>query len=586
MASAETPPTLGNHNHNHSEQQQPPPPQAHHGHHSHHHHQGGGGGACCHNHNIEMTTNTTIAAAAAPPISIDELVNAPTQDVARALSTLLRFNRFEAFQPVLEEWKDRQHQNNNGNHRLLELLQQPDEGGHSLIHWAAKRTDDLRFLSTLIAFGNMATTTTTNQDDSSVSVDDASSSLSLLNVASQDNVGMRPLHWACTEGSIPHIALLLQHGRGNRGNRGVDNNSMMMMMMEAKDASGCTPLLIAAQYGQVHVVAYLLQMGANLQAVDTSKDSALHWAAYKGSIQVCGLLSYYSNSNDNGNSNSNSNSRTTNNNNNNNHCLEWTTQDTYGQTPLHLAALRGHTSVVRYCLTQFQIQANHNRTTNHHHRNNNKKLLHDLLFCQDKNDRTPLDLAIHKNRPNVQIVLREAMAAAEDPRGHFLRKTLWTNLQEMTQLATWKSWMGLANNNNANGMNDEMEAPSRFPYYFVIFTFCVHLVLLTTVFAPFANPGSGILWDLSGWLFWNTLCMLSCWYLFYKTVTTPPGFLDATHSKIDMWHRLYEETLEAYAATDVDDTQYADILADRVRTVLTVVYLHAHIYIYLYIYIV
>jgi ankyrin repeat protein len=150
---------------------------------------------------------------------------------------------------------------------------------------------------------------------------------------------MTPLHWACTEASIPHVALLLAKG-------GAD--------IEAKDASGCTPLLIAAQYGQVEVVAFLLQKGAHLLAVDKSGDTALHWAAYKGSIPVCGLLGYYDNA------------------------LTFAMTDHYGQTPLHLAALRGHTSVVRYILRQLGRKAP------------------DVLFLKDKNGRTPLDLAIHK----------------------------------------------------------------------------------------------------------------------------------------------------------------------------------------------
>lgn len=121
-------------------------------------------------------------------------------------------------------------------------------------------------------------------------------SVVLLNISLQlsaDNVGMCPIHWACTEASIPHVALLWKHGAN----------------LEARDSSGCTPLLVAAQYGQVDVVAYLLKNGANIQAVDTSRDTALHWAAYKGSIQVCGLLAFYQS-------------------------LSFTTQDAYGQTPL------------------------------------------------------------------------------------------------------------------------------------------------------------------------------------------------------------------------------------------------------------
>lgn len=152
---------------------------------------------------------------------------------------------------------------------------------------------------------------------------------------------MTPLHWACTEASIPHVACLLQKGQAE---------------LEAKDSSGCTPLLIAAQYGQVEVVAYLLQQGAQLQALDKSGDSALHWASYKGSIPVCGLLGYYGDA------------------------LTFGMVDQYGQTPLHLAALRGHTSVVRYILRQLEVT----RKTK------------DVLNLADKNGRTPLDLAIHK----------------------------------------------------------------------------------------------------------------------------------------------------------------------------------------------
>jgi palmitoyltransferase ZDHHC13/17 len=151
---------------------------------------------------------------------------------------------------------------------------------------------------------------------------------------------MTPLHWACTESSIPHVALLLGKGAAD---------------IEARDSSGCTPLLIAAQYGQVEVVAFLLQKGAQLQALDKSGDTALHWAAYKGSIPVCGLLGYYDTA------------------------LTFGMVDHYGQTPLHLASLRGHTSVVRYILRQL----------------GNKKAS-DALFLKDKNGRTPLDLAIHK----------------------------------------------------------------------------------------------------------------------------------------------------------------------------------------------
>jgi palmitoyltransferase ZDHHC13/17 len=173
---------------------------------------------------------------------------------------------------------------------------------------------------------------------------------------------MTPLHWACTEASIPHVALLLTKGHAD---------------IEAKDSSGCTPLLIAAQYGQVEVVAFLLQKGAQLLAVDKSGDTALHWASYKGSIPVCGLLGYYDNA------------------------LTFAMVDQYGQTPLHLAALRGHTSVVRYILRQLGTTLN-NTKSGKSSTFSSSSALSDVLFLKDKNGRTPLDLAIHKVKNDVE----------------------------------------------------------------------------------------------------------------------------------------------------------------------------------------
>eukprot|EP00534_Pseudo-nitzschia_fraudulenta_P003077 CAMPEP_0201129008 /NCGR_PEP_ID=MMETSP0850-20130426/35509_1 /ASSEMBLY_ACC=CAM_ASM_000622 /TAXON_ID=183588 /ORGANISM="Pseudo-nitzschia fraudulenta, Strain WWA7" /LENGTH=451 /DNA_ID=CAMNT_0047398365 /DNA_START=80 /DNA_END=1432 /DNA_ORIENTATION=- len=383
--------------------------------------------------------------------SLDELVKGTEEEIARALSTLMRFGRFESFPPILEKMEQT-------NRSIPDIvLKQFDQGGHTLFHWAAKRVEDIRFLQTLV---DLSTKHGLKSD--------------VFNVASKDNVGMRPIHWACTEGSIPHTALLLKNGADP----------------EAKDNSGCTPLLIAAQYGQVEVVAYLLKKGANIQAVDSSRDTALHWAAYKGSMDVCGLLAYYKQ-------------------------LSFATQDAYGQTPLHLAALRGHTSVVRYILQQLDSTQRSER---------------DILFVTDKNQRTPLDLAIHKKRPNVEIVLKEAMAAVEDPRGHFFRKTLWSNMKELLSVENWKSWFGLA----PRGM-DEMDSPTKVPYYFVLCNFVLHFVLMVVVMAPFTNAGKGLLWDKSGLLLVDFVTTFLLWYFFAKTVKTSPGYMDDSMPGIGKW---------------------------------------------------
>ncbi len=429
----------------------------HHEHNHGHHHHGGHNG-------IEMARLGSKNVAE----SLEVLVSAPEEEISRALSTLMRFGRYESFPPILEKLEEK-------NRSIPDIvLKQFDQGGHTLFHWAAKRVDDLRFLSTLV---ELATKYKLAPE--------------VLNIASKDNVGMKPIHWACTEGSIPHAALLVKNGAD----------------LEARDNSGCTPLLIAAQYGQVEVVAYLLKIGANIMAVDSSRDTALHWAAYKGSIEVCGLLTYFQN-------------------------LSFATQDTYGQTPLHLSALRGHTSVVRWIVQNLDRSIKSER---------------DILFVKDKNERTPLDLAIHKNRPTVEVVLKEAMANAEDPRGHFFRKTLWNGLRELCSVRSWKKWMGLV----PRGM-DEMDTPTKMPFYFVIVLLMVHFMLMVGVFAPFADAGGALLWDKSGLLMVDFVTMLLTWYFYAKTVRTSPGYVDESMPDIAKWRQLYEDTIESLA----DETTY------------------------------
>ena len=305
-----------------------------------------------------------------------------------------------------------------------------------------------------------------------------------MNIPSTDSVGMTPLHWACTEGSVPHIATLLRHGAN----------------IESRDKSGCTPLLIAAQYGHVQLVAYLLQKGANGKAVDSSRDSALHWAAYKGSIQVCGLLLYRGE-------------------------LCWTAIDAYGQSPLHLASLRGHTTTVRYLL--------HEGTRSERRQ---------LLFLADKNGKTPLDLAVHRKRPTVEAVLREAMEPFEHRRGGLLR-LIQKSTRQFFSVHSWKLWIG------CHASNDEVDEAPKLPFYW----FVVHLICYTSwyplVFLP-VNQSQGIMYDLMGWHVLNFVSMAGLYLALYMTHVTDPGVLDEKHPKTPVFRRLYEETLESYADED------------------------------------
>jgi hypothetical protein len=304
-----------------------------------------------------------------------------------------------------------------------------------------------------------------------------------INIVSNDKVGMLPLHWACTEGSIPHVSTLLRHS-GH---------------LEGTDKAGCTPLLIAAQHGHVELVAYLLQKGANGKAVDNSWDTALHWAAYKGSIQVCGLLVFRVD-------------------------LSWTTTDKYGQTPLHLASLRGQTTVVRYLLQE-----------------GTKQERRQVLFLRDVNGNTPLDLAITRKRPNVQAVLREAMDQVEHQRD--VIRHLKSGLRQLCSFHSWQVWMGIHTG------NDEVDESPRFPFYFML----VHVAFATLwwpmVFLPL-NTSKGVLWDLMGWNSLNIMMLCCLWFCIYKTYTTNPGTLDGKNPKTSELTLVYEQTLESYSDED------------------------------------
>ena len=269
--------------------------------------------------------------------------------------------------------------------------------------------------------------------------------------------------------------------------------------LECRDKSGCTPLLLAAQYGHVELVAFLLQKGADGKAVDNSWDTALHWAAYKGSIQVCGLLLFRGE-------------------------IAWTTTDKYGQTPVHLASLRGHTTVVRYLL-QYGTRQERKQ----------------VLFLRDKNGNTPLDLAINRKRPNVQAVLRGAMDAVEHQRD--LLRQMKSGLRQLCSIHSWRVWMGI------HGMNDEVDESPKFPFYFMLFHVFVATLWYPLVFLP-VNTSKGVLWDLMGWNFLNILCLAALWFCIYKTYTTDPGTLDDCNPKTAELQRMYEQTLESYSDED------------------------------------
>ena len=122
-----------------------------------------------------------------------------------------------------------------------EFVQKRDPEGHTLIHWAALGGHN-EIINYLLEKGVP------------------------LNEHSDNDYGPRPIHWACVHGHAVTVDLFLEQG----------------VPIDVTDLNGCSPLVIAAQYGQSLCVSYLLQKGANKFHVDINGDSALHWAAFKG----------------------------------------------------------------------------------------------------------------------------------------------------------------------------------------------------------------------------------------------------------------------------------------------------------------
>ena len=126
-----------------------------------------------------------------------------------------------------------------------ELIQQRDKDGHTALHWAALGGYN-EICEILVEKGCP------------------------LNEHSDNDYGPRPIHWACVNGHVVTVDFFLERG----------------VHIDTSDLNGCSPLLIAAQYGQSLVLSYLLQKGANKFHVDINGDTALHWGAFKGMILI------------------------------------------------------------------------------------------------------------------------------------------------------------------------------------------------------------------------------------------------------------------------------------------------------------
>ncbi len=227
-----------------------------------------------------------------------------------------------------------------------------DEQGATCFHWAAKRGDYdiLDLLKT--RYG------------------------SVLDVPAKCDNQMKPQHWAASDGKVEALKFFL------------DNR----MDMNCTDANGCSPLSVAVQYMHTDTALYLIKQGADLTLKDDNGDGALHWAAYKGSEDLVGLLTHFIPG-------------------------DVDKTDNFGQTPVHLAALAGHHYVVEYLMLENRVD----------------------MSKKDKNGLTPLDLAMKKSQVKCEWAIRRHLS---NGKLDLLLKMGWRRLKIRNMLPYFICGMG------------------------------------------------------------------------------------------------------------------------------------------------
>lgn len=155
---------------------------------------------------------------------------------------------------------------------------------------------------------------------------------------------MFPIHWAASDGKISSIRFLLDHQ--------VDINAL--------DSNGCSPLIIATQHQQTNAAIWLIKNGADASIGDMNGDTAMHWAAYKGFIELVGVLRFL-------------------------RPQLTVSLDHFGQTPLHLAAMRDNMAAAQYLAADAPQDCN----------------------IKDRNGAKAIDLAMKKNNIKIEFMLRK-----------------------------------------------------------------------------------------------------------------------------------------------------------------------------------
>ncbi|ETM56456.1 hypothetical protein, variant [Phytophthora nicotianae] len=300
-----------------------------------------------------------------------------------------------------------------------------DPQGHTIAHWAAQKSNG-EFLHYLHSIG--------------APIDEPSE---------DGKAQLHPIHWACAAGNLSALRTLVLK-------LGVDINTC-----DAKKHR--SPLLVAAQNGHPLLVLFCVRNGADVTLVDADGDTAVHWAAYKGATEIVAVFQYLQVSSD--------------------------APDKFGQTPLHLAAMRGELETVQFLVETLDAD----------------------VKALDSKKRTPRDLAQLKRFREVARYLKQRE----------MRVAAWN-------IAAFTFWCNPG---------------SRAPYHFTVVNAVITtLIYLFLVFPLMPDRRNVMVPHLA----WNAVT----WYFFYRTVTTKPGSCPEDNKKYGV---AYEKVTEALIDGDDED---------------------------------
>ena len=161
-------------------------------------------------------------------------------------------------------------------------IDQGDSEGRTPLYWTAKRGDSLATFELLKSGADANKRASTGRYPLHVAIESRNQMCVryLLEFGSEiirrDSEGWLPLHLSCYFGSdIDIVETLL----GNKSEN-----------IEAILNHCATPLMVAAQQGNLHIMKYLIARGANLNAMDKDGETSLHLTASHTSSKSLALL--------------------------------------------------------------------------------------------------------------------------------------------------------------------------------------------------------------------------------------------------------------------------------------------------------